>query len=67
MTDAYHLREIAIDLLDEILAERRSDGDEHDDAQGDALILFGDARLGDPKMVARALLIAIADRLSDNQ
>jgi hypothetical protein len=62
------IRMIAIDLLDEILAEARDaqkgigDEEEHQDAQGDALIALGDGH--DPKMVARALIIAIGDRLS---
>jgi len=62
-----HIRMIAIDLLDEVLAEARDawngiDEMEHYDAQGTALMMFGDGH--DPKMVARALIIAIADRLS---
>jgi hypothetical protein len=61
------IRMIAIDLLDEILVESRDawcgiDEMEHHCAQGDALMTFGDGH--DPKMVARALIIAIADRLS---
>jgi len=53
---------IAIDLLDEVFAEG------HDaDALGDALMLFGEERLSDPKMVARALIIAIADQLGQGE
>jgi hypothetical protein len=68
--DAYGIRAIAHDLLDEIHAERNDaynrgiDENEFDDAQADALELFGEGH--DPKMLARALWIAIADRLSDN-
>jgi hypothetical protein len=59
---------VAIDLLDEIFTEANDAWDglaeqEHDDAQGDALMTFGDGH--DPKLLARALIIAIADRLSN--
>ena len=62
------IRMIAVDLLDEIVAEGedalRGIGEmEHHDAQGDALIEFGDGH--DPKMVARLLMITIADRLGE--
>jgi hypothetical protein len=65
-----HLRMIAIDLLDEILAEGRDaqngiNEEEHHDAQGTALEMFGEGH--DPRMVARYLIIAIADRLSGVQ
>ena len=66
--DSSHLRMIAIDLLDEVFAEGRDawkgiNEMEHHDAQGDALMFFGEQRLRDPKTVARALIIAIADQL----
>jgi hypothetical protein len=57
------IRIIANDLLDEIQAERNhGDESEYDNAQADALALFGAGH--DPKVVARALWVAIADRLS---
>jgi hypothetical protein len=56
------IRMIAIDLLDEIIAEARADELEHDSALADALALFGEGH--DPKMLARALWVAIADHLS---
>jgi hypothetical protein len=60
-------RLIAIDLLDEILAEGRDaqngiDELKHYKAQAHALTLLGEGH--DPKTLARALIIAIADRLS---
>ena len=67
MTDENaHIRMMAIDLLDEIFAEARDasngiDEYEHCVKQGEALKLFGEGH--DPKMVARALIIAIADHL----
>jgi len=63
-----HIRTIAIDLFDEIIAEMEAvlfdgaDEVEHADAQADALEVVGEH---DPKTVARALLISIADRLGD--
>jgi hypothetical protein len=56
------IRMIAIDLLDEIIAEARVDERKHDSALADALALFGEGH--DPKMLARALWVAIADHLS---
>lgn len=61
------IRMIAIDLLDEIIAEGRDalngiNEEAHQDAQGTALEMFGEGH--DPKMLARALIIAIADHLS---
>jgi hypothetical protein len=61
-----HIRSIAINLVDEIIAEMEAalldgaDEMEHADAQADALEAVGEH---DPKTVARALLIAIADNL----
>jgi len=61
------IRMIAIDLLDEtideIIAEARVDEREHDSALAEALALFGEGH--DPKMLACALLVAIADHLRD--
>jgi hypothetical protein len=66
--DDADIRLIAIDLLDEVLQEGRDawngiDEEEYDDAQVTALEMFGEGH--DPKMLVRALIIAIADRLSD--
>jgi hypothetical protein len=66
--DGADIRLIAIDLLDEVLQEgcdasNGIDELEYGDAQATALELFGEGH--DPKMLARALIIAIADRLSD--
>jgi hypothetical protein len=55
-----NIRKIAVDLLDEVLAED-IDSPEHEDAQGGALIKFGDGH--DPKEVVRLLVIVISDRL----
>jgi hypothetical protein len=59
------IRMIAIDLLDEIFAEAEDASPEHEDAQAAALEACGEGgESRDPKRVARALIIAIADRLS---
>ena len=64
--DNVRIRTIAINLIDEIIAEFEAafcDGigePEHAAAQAEALEMIGEH---DPKMVARALLIAIADNL----
>ena len=65
--DRSDIRMIAIDLLDEIIAEARDAWNginerAHLDAQGTALEMFGEGH--DPKMLARALFIAIADHLA---
>ena len=57
------IRMIAIALLDEIIAEARVDEREHDSALVEALALFGEGH--DPKMLACALLVAIANHLRD--
>jgi hypothetical protein len=68
--DQADIRLIAIDLLDEVLQEGRDasngiDEWEYLDAQGTALEVFGEGH--DPKMVVRALIIAIADRLGEGR
>jgi hypothetical protein len=59
--DTSDLRIIAIDLLDEILAEERDalngiEEEEHWRAQAGALAQFGEGH--DPKILARALIIS---------
>jgi hypothetical protein len=60
--DFSHFRMIATNLLDEVLAEAETCSPEHEAAQAAALKACGKrGESRDPKLVARALLIAIAD------
>ena len=69
--NGHPIRAIANDLLDEVQAERNDaynrniDEDEYNEAQAKALEIFGEGH--DPKMVARALWMAIVDRLRESR